>query len=180
MTHSLFIFSHFHRQLTAHNMGWVQNNNRIFDSLHSFSVYSDGAMQGCPCPHNPILSYVPPYIKSSWQNMRATCYISWLTYPRAISRLLMSFFIFHISTLRSADVSSPDILRIYCYLFTALCANWESKELVCGLCSLICLCRLFTCTARRSGNVTKIAVFNLSFSFVIVLPFLYSHSRSSF
>ena len=33
-----------------------------------------------------------------------------MPYPRAISRLLINFLIFQISTFRSADVSSPDIL----------------------------------------------------------------------
>lgn len=35
------------------------------------------------------------------------------TYPRAISKLLMSFLIFHISTLRSADDSSDILNRFY-------------------------------------------------------------------
>lgn len=48
------------------------------------------------------------------------------TYPRAISKLLMSFLIFQISTFRSADVSSPDILLL---LFAAFFSFQTKKNL---------------------------------------------------
>lgn len=47
-------------------------------------------------------------------------------YPRAISKLLMSFLIFQISTLRSADVSSFDIL-IYWFLLNCCAEKWPIK-----------------------------------------------------
>lgn len=66
----------------------------------------------------PCIVYTPhTYAKQSLGGTLKDMYIIDKTHPRAISRLLMSFLIFQISTLRSADVSSPDILLVASFIY---------------------------------------------------------------